>query len=521
MAAADAATMIAVVGERTQPACRSERRSQKPFRVPGGSIRRVIQATTPSGTDVVAELTALLGAGAVAADEAELAARTRDCWPLLIMRERSGERLPRPQAVVWPDSTDATARLYRWASERGVPLVPYGGGGGVTGGAAPVPGCVMVDTKRMADILDLDETSGIVRVQAGVIGQQLEEWLGARGWTLGHFPSSITVSSVGGFAAARSAGQLSTKYGKFEHMVCGLDAVLADGTVVRLIPRPASAAGPDLGGLLLGSEGTLGVITELHLRVHPAPERLGFQAFRLPSFAAGLATLRGIMRTGTRPAVLRLYDQTETALFHAEAGEGCLLVAVTEGWAPLVDLELRAVAEAVGAHAGERLGEQPARDWHAHRYDVSFRFADFIKPGGAFGDAVAVDTCELAASWSRLMDAYEHVRAALSAHMDLVLCHASHCYPDGAALYFTFGAAGDGDERVAQQRYRAAWTAAMETAVAAGATITHHHGIGLLRAEWLAAELGPGGAAMLRRLKAALDPAGIANPGKLGLGGVA
>jgi len=467
---------------------------------------------------LVVELRRLVGDGAVATDPAELASRTRDCWPRLTIRERSGERLPEPGAVVWPANVEEAAAVYRWATERGVAVVPYGGGGGVTGGTAPLAGCLMLDSKRLLDLGPIDEVSGLVRVGAGVMGQQLEEWLGVRGWTLGHFPSSITVSSVGGFAAARSAGQASTKYGKFEHMVAGIEAVLPDGTIVRRRPQPASAAGPDLIQLLLGGEGTLGLITAVDLRIHPKPEAMDFRAYRLPSFQAGLDTMRAVLRRDLRPAVVRLYDEAETGLNHSEVGGGCLLVTVCEGWGPLVAVERRALDEAVRAHGGDDLGEGPARHWHAHRYDVSYRLADYIKPHGMLGEAVALDTCEVAAPWGLLPATYDAVRAAFGEVMDLVLCHASHAYRDGAALYFTFGCAPQGDEEQARTRYDAAWKGAMEAALSVGATITHHHGVGLLRAPYLAAELGEGGMLTLRRIKEALDPAGIANPGKLGLG---
>lgn len=464
------------------------------------------------------ELRTLLGDGAVSTEPAELAARTRDCWPSLTMRERAGERLLQPGAVVWPASTHDAAALYRWATDRGVPVVPYGGGGGVTGGAAPVPGCVMVDTKRLDRIGPLDETSGYVTVEPGVIGQNLEEWLAARGWTLGHFPSSITVSSVGGFAAARSAGQASTKYGKFESMVAGLTAVLPDGTVVHQRPRPASAAGPDLAGVLMGAEGTLGLITELVVRIHPAPESVALHGYRLPSFDNGLGAIRAVLRQGLRPAIVRLYDEADTSLFHPDVAGGCLLVTVCEGWAPMVALEEKALGLAVAGAGGDDLGEEPGRSWLERRYEASYKLANYLKPGGDFGDAVAIDTMEIAASWSALPAAYTQVRDGLGTTMDLVLCHASHAYPDGACLYFTFGAAGGGDEDAVRRRYDDAWSTAMGAAVSAGATITHHHGVGLLRAPWLRAELGDGGMTMLERIKGALDPAGIANPGKLGLG---
>lgn len=462
------------------------------------------------------ELAELVGPGRVAADPAELAARSRDASPGLAMRERAGEQLPLPSAVVWPTTTEEVSAVWRWATARGVPVVTYGGGGGVVGGTAGVEGAVLLDTKLLDAIGPLDDVSGLVVVGPGVVGQRLEEWLAVRRHTLGHFPSSITVSTVGGFAAARSAGQASTRYGNFSQMVAGLEAVLPDGTVIRRDAHPASAAGPDLIGLLLGSEGALGTLTELTLRVHPAPEAMVFRAFRVPDLPTGLRVLRAVLRTGLRPAVVRCYDEADTVLTHPDLG-GCLLVTVTEGWPALAALESAALREVVEAQGGDDLGEELARHWHAHRYDVSWKLADYLKPGGSLGEAVALDTIEVAARWSRLDGVYAAVREALVGAVDLALCHASHAYPDGACLYFTFGAAGHGDEAAVRVRYEAAWAAAMEAAIAAGATITHHHGIGRRRAPWLAAELGDGGWELLRRIKAAIDPAGVANPGVLGL----
>lgn len=464
----------------------------------------------------LAGLRQLVPAERLSVDGDERAAHGRDCWPRLIMAERAGQAPAGPDAVAWPASHDEAAALYRWATAEGVALVPYGGGGGVCGGAAAAAGTVAVDTKRMSHIGPLDATSGLVAVGPGVIGQTLEEWLGPRGWTLGHFPSSITLSSVGGFAAARSAGQASTKYGVFADMVAGLTAVLPDGTTLRRRPVPATAAGPDLVGLLLGGEGALGLITELVLRVRPKPAAVRYAAWRLPAFPAGLTALRKVVQQDLRPAVLRLYDETDTAMSHPDV-DGCVLICVAEGHERLVDVEIDALADAVAAAGGDDLGEAPARHWHAHRYDVSYRLADAAKPGGLLGHASAVDTLEIAATWRDLPGAYAAVRDALGAHMDLVGCHASHAYPDGACLYFTLAAGGDGDEARARARYDAAWHAAMDAALTAGATITHHHGIGRLRAPWLERELGDGGMDALSAIKRALDPGDVANPGALGL----
>lgn len=459
----------------------------------------------------------IVGADGVSTDVDERAAHGRDCWPRLIMAERAGQASPGPDAVVWPASHDQAAALFRWAAGEGVALVPYGGGGGVCGGAAAAPTTVAVDTKRLAHVGPLDATSGLVSAGPGVIGQTLEEWLGPRGWTLGHFPSSITLSSLGGFAAARSAGQASTKYGVFADLVAGLTAVLPDGSTLRRRAVPATAAGPDLVGLLLGSEGALGLITELVLRVRPKPAATRYAAWQLPAFSAGLDAVRTVLQQDLRPAVVRLADEAETGM-GGSGVEGCLLVCVAEGHERVADAEIDALADAVHVVGGRWVGEEPARHWHAHRYDVSYQLADAAKPGGMLGDASVVDTLEIAAAWRELPDAYARVRGALAAHMDLVTCHASHAYPDGAALYFTLAGAGDGDEAHARARYDAAWHDAMDAALTAGATISHHHGVGRLRGPWLAAELGDGGMAALEAIKGALDPAGIANPGGLGLG---
>jgi alkyldihydroxyacetonephosphate synthase len=471
-----------------------------------------------AGTPRLDALRDIVGDDGVSVDVDERAAHGRDCWPRLIMAERAGHASPGPDAVVWPASHDQAAALYGWATAEGVALVPYGGGGGVCGGAAAPPATVAVDTKRLAHLGPLDDTSGLVSAGPGVIGQTAEEWLGVRGWTLGHFPSSITLSSLGGFAAARSAGQASTKYGVFADMVAGMTAVLPDGSTLQRRPAPATAAGPDLTGMLLGSEGALGLITDLVLRVRPKPAASRYAAWQLPGFAAGLDAVRTVLQQDLRPAVVRLADETETAMGGFEV-EGCLLVCVAEGHEGVAAAEIDALADAAHAVGGTWLGEEPARHWHAHRYDASYQLADAAKPGGMLGDASVVDTLELAAPWRELPHAYARVRQALAAHMDVVACHASHAYPDGAALYFTLAGVGDGDETHARARYDAAWHDAMEAALAAGATISHHHGVGRLRGGWLTAELGDGGMAALRAIQGALDPAGVANPGGLGLGG--
>jgi alkyldihydroxyacetonephosphate synthase len=382
---------------------------------------------------------------------------------------------------------------------------------------------VTVDLKRLNRVLDLDEESGTVTVEPGVLAQTLEDHLAHRGWTLGHFPSSIHCSTIGGFLAIRSAGQASTGYGKLEDMVVGLQVVLPDGRVFEARDVPSSAAGPDLKRLFLGSEGTLGIITRATLHVRPQPAVALDRGFLVPDFGTGLRAVRDVLRAGVAPPVVRLYDETDTAVVFGGQGlevpDGCLLVTGCEGREDVAAFTEGVVQEVLAGAGARDLGREPGENWRAHRHSMSYRFAEYFRPGGTFGDALTLDTMEVAATWRRLPDVHGAVREALSDHLDLVLAHVSHAYPSGACIYFTLGAANDGDEDAALRRYDAAWHAGQRAALDAGGTGSHHHGVGLLRAPYLVDELGEVGLDVLRSVKGALDPHGLANPGKLGLGG--
>ncbi len=467
----------------------------------------------------------------VSDDPTDLDLHATDFWPRLVMARRRGEEPTRPAAVVTPDDREEVAAVLVWCHEQGVPVVPYGAGTGVCGGAAAVDGAVTLDLKRLDRIGAIDEVSGTVTVGPGVICQALEDHLRHRGWTLGHHPSSAHCSTMGGFLAIRSAGQASTGFGKLEQMVIGLEVVLADGTVVTSKAVPQSAAGPDLKRLFLGSEGTLGVITAATLRLRHAPETVLDRGVLFAGFTAGVNGVRRLLQRGIRPTVLRLYDEADTALVFGEQSPevdgGCLLVYAAEGDDEVARFVHDRALDELTAAGAEDLGPEPGEHWRAHRHDMSYRFAEYMRPGGIFGDAVMLDTMEVAAVWADVPALYEEVRAALAAHADLVLAHVSHVYETGASIYFTFGAApaaGDEDldteaaERDSEERYAAAWDAGQRAALTVGGTISHHHGIGRLRVPWFAEELGAGGIGVLERVKEALDPAGVMNPGALGLG---
>lgn len=469
------------------------------------------------------ELRGSLPTGRVEDDPRATGTRAHDWWPRLLMRRRAGEDLPTPDAVVTPHDRDELQRIMAWCHDNDVAVVPFGAGTGVCGGAAPVAGAITIDLKRINRILSLDEVTGAVTFEAGVVAERLEEWLNHRGWTLGHHPSSANCSTMGGFLAVRSAGQESAFYGKAEDMLLGMEVLLADGRLLRTTPQPSSSSGIDLNRLFLGGEGTTGIITEATLRVWPKPEVDIDRGFLFPDVPTGLMAIRDLLRTGLRPHVFRLYDETDTAVVFSGQGlevpQGCLAIIGCSGSHEIASFVARTAAGIMLAAGAQDLGAAPGANWRAHRHNMSYRFASYFKPGGDFGDAVTLDTMEVAATWDRLHDVYLAVKAALSEHVDLVLAHFSHVYPSGGNIYFTLGGVNSGDEQAALARYDAAWDAGQRACLAAGGTLSHHHGVGLLRVPWLPLELGEVGMDVLASVKSALDPKGLLNPGKLGLDG--
>lgn len=436
----------------------------------------------------------------------------------LVRRKDSGVQ-DAPDAVLLPGGEDDVAEVLRYCTEHRIAVVPFGGGTSVVGGLDPQRGefaaVVSLDLRRLDTLHSLDEISGEAELSAGVTGPQAEELLGAHGFSLGHFPQSFQFATIGGFAATRSSGQDSAGYGRFDDMVRGVRAVTPAG-VLDLGRAPASAAGPDLRQLIVGSEGVFGVITRVRVRVHPVPESTRYEAWSFPDFATGAAALRAVTQTGTGPTVIRLSDEAETGVNLATTesiGErsitgGCLAVTVFEGSAAHTEsrhAETRGVLEQYG---GTSLGETPARAWEHGRFGAPY-LRDSLLAAGAL-----CETLETATNWSNIGALKAAVTEALTTELApaLVLCHISHVYPTGASLYFTVVAAQRGNPI---EQWRKAKAAASEAMVRAGGTITHHHAVGADHRPWMRAEIGDLGVEVLRAVKATLDPAGILNPGKL------
>jgi alkyldihydroxyacetonephosphate synthase len=360
----------------------------------------------------------------------------------------------------------------------------------------------------MSGIVSVDATSMVVEVLPGTFGDAFEAELQANhGLTVGHWPQSMTLSTVGGWLACRGAGQLSNRYGKIEDIVVGLEVVLADGRAIRTGGQPRQAVGPDLDQLFVGSEGTLGVITRAWLQAHPAPTHRRQLACGYATFAEGLDAMRRITQRGATPAVMRLYDEVETKRNHETPDGVNVLLVLDEGDGTLVDAGMEIVEEE--CEVSVPLEHHLVDHWMEKRNDVAALEA-LISRG------YVVDTMEVAGPWSVLPDAFDTVIAAVQAVPGTLACsaHQSHSYQTGACLYFTFAGAVEPDERDAY--YVAAWDAGTRAALAVGCALSHHHGVGINRARFVAESLGPA-VDVLASVKAALDPNGILNPGKLGL----
>jgi alkyldihydroxyacetonephosphate synthase len=443
----------------------------------------------------------------VVTDDAERAEAARDWWPLAMVWARRGEVPARPGAIVRPESTGEVAAVLRLANEARVPVTAMAGRSGVCGASIPVFGGVALDLTGLAGIVAVDDDSLLLDVRAGTWGDELEETLRTQHRvTLGHWPQSIALSTVGGWVACRSAGQYSTRYGKIEDMVSGLEVVLADGSVVGTGgSAPRAASGPDLTSLFVGSEGTLGIVTEARLRLHPLPEAERRSAWGFESFESGLDACRRILRRGATPAVLRLYDHRESKRSFDLDGQHALIV-LDEGDPAVIDAVMRIVDEECAS--AERLDDGLVARWMHHRNDVS-ALAEAINRD------IVVDTCEVAARWSALPDLYRDAVAAVKAVPGtwVASAHQSHAYTDGACLYFTFAGQRDDDS---DRYYADAWEAVTRTTLSHGGALSHHHGVGLHRSRFMREALGSA-FGVLQGLKATLDPNGILNPGKMGL----
>jgi alkyldihydroxyacetonephosphate synthase len=531
-------------------------------------------------------LRAIVGHRFVLTSRPDRLAYNNDCWPRGILLTRGHQLQARePAAIVQPADVSELQALIRWANDTHTPIIPFGAGSGVCGGTLADASSVVIDLKRMRD-MTIDAERGLLHAQAGLIGMNMEQELNRRGFTLGHYPSSLICSSVGGYLAARSSGQYSSYYGKIEDMVASVRVVTGTGD---LLDTADPTHERDWTQLMVGAEGTLGVITDATLFIHPLPSQRLYRAFQFESVEDALESIRAIMQQGARPAVVRLYDALDTlivkrpaqlrdklaalqhsatqqdtsdtaaapgmlsrvrgwmrqALSEAAASaanrdwieriegaaeqigqrlmervlgqpmwldqvahflpQACMLIVGFEGTGSLIHAEAQFAFDQLGRR-GLDLGVGPAEHWYENRFSVSYK-QSAVYAAGAF-----VDTMEVSAPWSTLLDVYRAVREALSPHV-LVLAHFSHVYPEGSSIYFTFtGFGATLDETL--ERYDLVWRLGLEAVAKAGGSVAHHHGVGLSKAPYMHYD-HRGGHALFEQLKQRFDPRGVNNPGKV------
>jgi alkyldihydroxyacetonephosphate synthase len=502
---------------------------------PPVALGQVRIADSKLGAEAAGALRQVLGTDAVRDDHHQRVLHAAGKGYPDLVQLRKGEPEGAPDAVLYPTSHEQVRDVLALCVRHSLAVIPFGGGTSVVGGVAPLRGehaaAVALDMGAVRSVLDLDLESHTVRVQAGLRAPDLERQLGSRGFTLGHFPQSYEYVSLGGCAATRSAGQASTGYGRFEEMIRGLRVATPRGDI-ELGAVPATAAGPELRRLMVGSEGILGVISELTLRVCAAPEQSSYEGVFFESFAAGLSALRALAQGGAPPTVARLSDEQETRLSLALAGvggikgrlgrlylkgrgysKGTLAILGFEGSAEEINRRRARAIETVRAHGGLPVGRSPGEAWAASRFSGPYLRDALLTHG------VMVETLETATLWSNLPRLYAEVTQAIEAALErqgtrgLVMCHVSHLYETGASLYFTFLARQREDAELDQ--WQLVKRAACDAIVGAGGTITHHHAVGRDHSAWMTAEVGEQGMAALRALKSQLDPTGIMNPGKL------
>jgi alkyldihydroxyacetonephosphate synthase len=498
---------------------------------PPARIEQAVLRPTDLPTAARDRLVRALGAEAVIVDDESRARHAGGQSYADIMRRRGGDAGDAPDAVLLPGDADQVAAVLTICTDERVAVVPWGGGTSVVGGLAAERGThravVALDLSRMDGLLAVDETSLTATFQPGIRTPAAEAALATHGLTLGHVPQSYERASLGGYVVTRSAGQASSGVGRIDDLVVGLRMATPVGEVV-LPAMPGSAAGPDLRRLVLGSEGTLGVVTEVTLRVRRLPAVTRYEGWMLPSWVAGQAAFRSLAQNGPLPDVARLSDEDETRVSLAMSGSGritrralsaylrargtangCLVITGYQGDGADVRHRRRAVRHVLRKHGGVSLGAKAGRAWERGRFAGPYLRDTLLDEG------VLAETLETAATWSTLPLLYDGVRTALGSALgkSLVGCHVSHLYPTGASLYFTALAAADGGREVEQ--WARAKQAANDAIVTAGGTITHHHAVGTAHRDHVAAELGDVGMTALRAVKERLDPLGILNPGKL------
>jgi len=442
--------------------------------------------------------------------EGDLISYSLDYWLYGVFLSQKGDLPALPSAVISPASAAQIQEIIRYASESKVLITPFGGGSGVLGAAIPLNGSVVLNLQRINRFLNLDEISLTAEFEAGIMGANLELELNQRGYSAGNIPQSLYCSTLGGWISTRAAGQFSTKYGKIEDMVLGMEVVLPDGNLLNIKSVPRRSVGPSLKDLFLGGEGTLGIVTRATISVHPLPELTVKQSFIFPSIEAALDVVRRVLRAEARPAVVRIFDEAESSRYFPGIGRKVVTIFISEGEPEYTTLDARVIRRISRENGGKSSGEEPVDIWLQKRFDIGLGPV-LMQYGGI------VDTIEVSALFKDAAGQYRDMVAGMKAVEGVleVSGHYSHFYREGACLYVTFA----GVPKDPLRYYQDTWDAAMKATLENNGSISHHHGVGFWRKQYLERELGASGVGLLKSIKNAIDPQGILNRGKLIDGG--
>jgi alkyldihydroxyacetonephosphate synthase len=418
-----------------------------------------------------------------------------------------------PSLILLPGTLRDVSGIVKLAADTEIGLIPFGGGSGSVGGTTAEHEQIMIDLRRFRDF-SINETNCTAVGGAGLIGAEFEDLLNERGYTAGHYPQSYQSAALGGMAATRAVGTFSTKYGKLDDIVNSIEVVLPNGEILRTHRAPKRSTGPELKELFLGSEGAYGIVTSVEMKIYPIAESRYFEAYTFSTTLAGLEAIRQFIQKGIKPAVVRLYDHVESESrvkkYGFEAGSSVMILGY-EGLADMIELEKKYVGMACKANGGVWHGTQAGDDWMGGRFSTK-KIQDHHAIRGGTSDAI-----EVAAPWDCIGNVWQEMRQALEPLSVEVECHFSHVYHTGASVYCIFHAKTGGDDFAGEERYRKCAALAIETSLKYGGNISHHHGIGRLKAGFLPVEHGQSGVDVMRAIKQALDPKGILNKGVLGL----